>query len=139
MGSSDETKGRSKLSWEEGCAYLVPSNGGRSVGWVHTAANQLDDTGGDNNNNNNNNDNNSTDIGPTPAVVYTIKIPKKDETNHNDQSDYDKDGGWTHQLTQLCQDTLLHQKKDEDCVYIAMSEEASRTVRQVLMELNKPS
>ena len=36
IGSSDEESSRAKLDWEEGCVYLVPSNGGKAVGWVHS-------------------------------------------------------------------------------------------------------
>ena len=36
IGSSDEESSRTNLDWEEGGVYLVPSNGGKAVGWVHT-------------------------------------------------------------------------------------------------------
>lgn len=35
IGSSTEEKGRLNEDWEEGSIYLVPSNGGKAVGWVH--------------------------------------------------------------------------------------------------------
>lgn len=38
IGSSDEEKSRSDLGWQEGCIYLVPSNGGKAVGWIHHGA-----------------------------------------------------------------------------------------------------
>lgn len=36
IGSSDEEKSRKDLDWEEGSMYLVLSNGGKAIGWVHT-------------------------------------------------------------------------------------------------------
>lgn len=39
IGSSDEEKQRQVLDeWKEGQVWLVPSNGGRAVGWIHTSA-----------------------------------------------------------------------------------------------------
>ena len=35
IGSSDEEKSRKDLDWKEGGMYLVPSNGGKAMGWVH--------------------------------------------------------------------------------------------------------
>lgn len=35
IGSSDEEKSRKGMDWEEGGVYLIPSNGGKAVGWIH--------------------------------------------------------------------------------------------------------
>ena len=37
IGSNDEERSRTDLSWEEGDVYLVASNGGKAVGWIHHA------------------------------------------------------------------------------------------------------
>jgi hypothetical protein len=37
IGSSDEERSRKDMGWEEGGVYLVPSNGGKAVGWIHHA------------------------------------------------------------------------------------------------------
>jgi len=37
VGSSAEEKGRQWVEWEKGRAYLIPSNGGKAVGWVAVA------------------------------------------------------------------------------------------------------
>mmetsp|Transcript_612 Transcript_612/g.1105 ORF Transcript_612/g.1105 Transcript_612/m.1105 type:complete len:264 (-) Transcript_612:351-1142(-) len=34
IGSSDEEKSRTTVNWKEGKGYLVPSNGGRALGWI---------------------------------------------------------------------------------------------------------
>ena len=36
IGSSDEAKSRQFVNWKQGYAYLVPSNGGKALGWIHT-------------------------------------------------------------------------------------------------------
>mmetsp|Transcript_23316 Transcript_23316/g.32573 ORF Transcript_23316/g.32573 Transcript_23316/m.32573 type:complete len:159 (-) Transcript_23316:104-580(-) len=35
IGSSDEEKSRQCASWSEGKCYLLPSNGGKALGWTH--------------------------------------------------------------------------------------------------------
>lgn len=35
IGSSNEEQSRSDLDWQEGDVYLIPSNGGKAVGWIH--------------------------------------------------------------------------------------------------------
>ena len=35
IGSSNEAKSRMEEVWEERCAYLYPSNGGKAIGWVN--------------------------------------------------------------------------------------------------------
>jgi hypothetical protein len=35
FGSSDEEKNRKDTGWQQGQFYIVPSNGGKSLGWIH--------------------------------------------------------------------------------------------------------
>jgi hypothetical protein len=35
IGSRDEEKSRTKMNWKEGGFYLVPSNGGKAIGWIY--------------------------------------------------------------------------------------------------------
>jgi len=37
IGSSDEEKSRVRMNWKEGGLYLVPSNGGKAMGWIYHA------------------------------------------------------------------------------------------------------
>jgi hypothetical protein len=59
IGSSDEEKSRTVLDWKEGMILLVPSNGGKAIGWEHTAANAV-----------------ATHQQPSHAVLFVIKIPQ---------------------------------------------------------------
>ena len=43
VGSSDEENSRKVLNWKEGNIYLVPSNGGKAVGWFHTSSSDSND------------------------------------------------------------------------------------------------
>lgn len=45
IGSSDEEKSRTNLDWKEGEVYLVPSNGGKAVGWLYDAGSALSEGG----------------------------------------------------------------------------------------------
>mmetsp|Transcript_44953 Transcript_44953/g.66145 ORF Transcript_44953/g.66145 Transcript_44953/m.66145 type:complete len:332 (+) Transcript_44953:86-1081(+) len=58
FGSSDEERDRKPMCWEEGKAYLVPSNGGKTLGWIYQQENECGkeekDSGDD-----------------TPAIKYT--------------------------------------------------------------------
>jgi len=35
VGSSDEEQNRQRVSWSEGKCYLIPTNGGKALGWIH--------------------------------------------------------------------------------------------------------
>jgi hypothetical protein len=56
IGSSDEEKSRKYLNdFTEGSVFLVPSNGGKAIGWIHTTTTADNDSNDNSNNNNNNN------------------------------------------------------------------------------------
>lgn len=38
IGSSDESKSRNEVNWNQGNAYMVPSNGGKALGWIHSGS-----------------------------------------------------------------------------------------------------
>lgn len=56
IGSSDEEKSRKKVDWKEGSICLLPQNGGKALGWVHTKDGDSEELVG-------------------PAVMFSIKIP----------------------------------------------------------------
>jgi hypothetical protein len=37
IGSSEETKNRSRVDWMKQKAYIIPPNGGKALGWIHTS------------------------------------------------------------------------------------------------------
>jgi len=61
VGSSDETKGRKKVPWQQGSACFLPQNGGKALGWVHVTS--------------------KDDAAEEPvghAIMYSIKIPPQE-------------------------------------------------------------
>lgn len=68
VGSSDETRGRKTVHWREGTASLIPQNGGKALGWIHSK-----------------NDDAQEPVGH--AIMYFIKVTldvlekKEEETN----------------------------------------------------------
>lgn len=86
IGSSDEENSRTKVDWKEGMAYLVPPNGGKALGWVHSK-----------------DDEEAQDpIGH--AIMYTIKIPVKILESNPGGSDSAHD--WVRNVIITCRQAL---------------------------------
>ena len=138
IGSSDEEKGRTKMTdWTEGSFFLVPSNGGKAIGWIHTGDNSAStDTA--------TKDTDASDTAPTEekndesysnAVVYVAKIPlylvKDDE----------KSGGgnksWTNHLVECCRNGLKsfqEEPDDKTPAYYKFSGEESKILKIAFCE-----
>lgn len=141
IGSSDEEKSRKILiEWTEGRLFLVPSNGGKAVGWIHAsdgsdsthaATNNDDDyteTSATNNKKNNNE-------GGGFAVLFVAKIPLGIMNQDQDDS-----GGthneWTNQLIKSCRSGLeLYEKQRKKCPsYYKFSCEESNLLKKAILD-----
>lgn len=107
IGSSDEEKNRKPLEeWKEGSMFLVPSTGGKAVGWIHSKAKPKDSS------------DEATKIADTGtsayAVLYVAKIPMDvmlpviSDTQHISQDDKQSFGAcsWAQSLMNHCQQGL---------------------------------
>lgn len=125
VGSSDETKGRRKLSaWKEGSACLLFPNGGKALGFVHTK------------------DDNNAEEPVGHAIIYSIKIPidalekKQDET-----PDAPK---WVRAVVDICRENLRNDsptdRNDKETVRdssIPLSKDEMDRLKILLKELQE--
>mmetsp|Transcript_44712 Transcript_44712/g.50128 ORF Transcript_44712/g.50128 Transcript_44712/m.50128 type:complete len:327 (+) Transcript_44712:112-1092(+) len=89
IGSSDEEKGRKYLNdFTEGGVFLVPSNGGKAIGWIHTTTTDHGTTTDENNNT------------ATTAINSNViditeypKIPKSNDQEEEINTNNNNDGG----------------------------------------------
>jgi hypothetical protein len=103
IGSSDEEKSRFDLEdWREGHVILVPSNGGKAVGWLHTTTSTVSGAV---------TDAQKTAVGLGPAVLYVAKIPvdfhiiydiQDSKQNNNSDTHTDNDANWVKELLRHC-------------------------------------
>jgi len=145
IGSSDEEKSRTKMSrWTEGSFFLVPSNGGKAVGWIyHAIKDAMKDASGDSDSITNGTDDNkasstipkekSCSASDAFAVLYVAKIPpsaldKQESTERNDH--------WSSKLINFCRDGLLSCEKEsnEAPIYYKYSEEDSKLLKKTFRE-----
>jgi len=113
IGSSDEEKSRKDLDWNEGSFYLVPSNGGKAIGWIHTTNKASSASSNDNEKN----DNEGGDERPTgPAVFQIVKIPadKLLSTDGNEpETAEDEEQHWTQCFSRLCLKVFIENTDSE--------------------------
>jgi hypothetical protein len=124
IGSNDEEKSRTKVDWKEGMAYLVPPNGGKALGWLHSK-----------------DDNDAQDpIGH--AIMYTIKIPPKVIESNLEGSDSAQE--WVRNLITTCRQALpewstMDAKNNKDHAkqepWVQLSEDMSLLLRDLIHEL----
>jgi hypothetical protein len=147
IGSSDEEKSRKKMiEWTEGNVFLVPSNGGKAVGWIYasddsnstntnTATNDDDATG----TTKNKDEKRSEDHGF--AVLYVAKIPLGIIDKEQQQESRESSHQWTNQLAECCRNGLESRGKEsnETPLYYKLSAEASKGVAAESDVAERPS
>lgn len=92
VGSSAEEKGRKWVEWETGHAYFVPSNGGKAVGWVCVAKEDIKGSVGGNCNG-----------ARDPVEVYMLKaasdaLKESDEDNESQS--------WAQQIREMFKEEI---------------------------------
>ena len=96
IGSSDEEKSRTRMDWKDGGIYLVPSNGGKAVGFVYHASD-------------------SSEQGSGHAELKIAKIPQEmliDSQGKESVVHFSKDDAapyhrlWVNSLEEKCRDLL---------------------------------
>ena len=147
MGSQDEERGRKDLvDWKEGDVYLVPSNGGKAVAWIHSSSKSTTNT----------NDPpepestmvtsndcvtpNSTGTTSGHALLYICKIPNECVSNHESRKlddEEDPSGSWDQVIQNTCE-SELHSVNFEDTNgmrYTKLPQEKSHLIVQALSGL----
>jgi hypothetical protein len=93
VGSRNEEMSRLRMSWKQGDVVLVPSNGGRAVGFVHV--NDATST-------TNKGDEKDSALGQTFATLTICKIPAQD-SGKSQRSDGSTDSeSWYNRVRRLC-------------------------------------
>jgi hypothetical protein len=120
IGSSDEEKTREDLDWKEGTVYLVPSNGGKAVGWLHGAK-------------------------PAPstsprglAILNVIKIPldKLPAEKLIEQSSSETEpASWVDVVKFLCQKVLNTKSVEEDGLFLELSKDYGEMLHNALKQI----
>ena len=93
VGSAAEEQARIPVEWKAGGGYVIPSNGGKAVGWVCTTKDDQDESG----------------VGNASVEIIVIKItPEELEAVHVDLED---DGGesvksWTEAIKEIFNEEL---------------------------------
>ena len=138
IGSSDEEKSRKKMTeWTEGSFFLVPSNGGKAIGWIHTNVDSapindiIED--GDAKDTTLTQEKNSASY--SIAVLLVAKIPL-----HVVNKEQGKGGGsnrnWTNRLIECCRNGLECYKKQPGKTpsYYKFSAETSKLLKKAFLE-----
>lgn len=94
VGSSDEEKGRTKMTWTKRSAWLIPQNGGRAVGWVHIK------------------DNKDSKDPVGHAIMYVIKIPP--EVLEKDNGEAVDLPEWAESVLEICGKNLNESTESND-------------------------
>lgn len=98
VGSSDEEKGRETVHWEEGKAYLVPSNGGRALGWTNETVEKKDGAG--------------KSVSGSNMVLFMVKVtPEAMEAIPDDKEFTD---GWVRDVLRVFRQNLNLCKEGKD-------------------------
>lgn len=88
IGSSNEESGRKIVSWNERKGYVIPSNGGKALGWIHMKSQVEGD--------------------PEPkghVILYTIKIPVSNLAKRS-AGDEEGENGWVRSVCEICRNIL---------------------------------
>ena len=148
VGSAAEASKRCLTGWEPGKAYLVPSNGGRALGWVH--GNEIDkmseshqtDKGTAAGDNTPTSSSTTPSLPPlaSPIVLYTIKIPVALMIKNDGEKDDCK--AWMYEMARLTKKYLeerkarmastTNSKRDADSISYPLSVEDSKAVKTVV-------
>lgn len=128
IGSSDEEKTREDLGWKEGTVYLVPSNGGKAVGWLHAAKR-------------------APSLGPSTspprglAILNVIKIPlDKLPVEPIELSNSETElASWVDVVKFLCQKVLYTKSLEEDVLFPELSKEYGEMLQNALKQMEDGS
>ncbi|KAL3924553.1 MAG: hypothetical protein SGILL_000978 [Bacillariaceae sp.] len=142
VGSSDEEKSRKHLEdWKEGTVILVPSNGGKAVGWIH------DYKGGDCGSNDNEARDGEADAEDAsksnsgPAVLLMAKIPAtllaKGKTEQQQNHPDSEQPHWVNTLLTCCNDglhewTASNLEESNNCSYYTFPSVTRERIVQAL-------
>ena len=141
VGSSDEEKSRKKMTeWTEGNFFLVPSNGGKAIGWIHTTDNSSTSTDAQKAKENNPNETTSTANKQSEsydlAVLYVAKIPVNLADKEKRTSGESSNKNWTNQLIDCCINGLESYKNQPENVppYYKFPDEESKVLKMAFCE-----
>lgn len=130
IGSQDEEKSRKKLvEWTEGNVFLVPSNGGKAVGWIYardgfrntkTLTDRVEE---------------QDNKGDSFAILYIAKIPM-DVIDKAKQEPRENNHRWANQVVKCCQEglALRGEKRKDEQSYYKFSDETSKLLRNIFLE-----
>ncbi|CAB9511273.1 expressed unknown protein [Seminavis robusta] len=153
VGSQDEERGRKELkSWKEGDVYLVPSNGGKAVAWIHGRPNTTTNNTKDEESKTSDNEatedqtqnDDNTNSGSGHAIVYICKIPKDCLGNNNTTKQEDNEGNtmpWDEIVRTTCRSELQamengnHAEEANGMAYKKLPQESSRLLIDSLSKL----
>jgi len=131
IGSSDEEKSRKTMTeWTEGNFFLVPSNGGKAVGWIYGS----DDS---------DSHDPPTDTAPAEekhgdgfAVLFVAKIPLGIIIDKEQHRARERNHQWTNRLIDCCRSGLeeCENQSDKTPSYHKFSGEASKLLKKAFRE-----
>lgn len=136
IGSSDEEKSRTKMTdWKEGNFFLVPSNGGKAIGWIHTSDDSVSTDTKDGEASSTAPTEGKKEEGYSNAVLCVAKIPLylvKDEEKSGESNK-----SWTNHLVKCCRNGLKscqQEPDDKSPAYYKFSSEESKLLKIAFCE-----
>jgi hypothetical protein len=146
IGSSDEESSRICLKdWKEGSVILVPSNGGKAVGWLHEYPNDgvnrtslgVDSSAQENCDNKKKEKDKTTNVPASPVVIYVAKVPS-DKYQEIDSKRVD-DPLWVKAVLDCCrqglQELKLHMEGNTICQYIEITKREADSLKHHIRNL----
>ncbi len=132
IGSSDEEKSRTKMAdWNEGNFFLVPSNGGKAIGWIHARndSSSVDTATKDDDVSSIKPTEKNSDSSYSIAVLYVAKIPLHLVDTDGISGEGNKN--WTNILIECCRNGLasLQKEPDRTPAYYKFSGEDSKLLK----------
>ena len=136
VGSSDEEKSRKKMTeWTDGKFFLVPSNGGKAIGWIHTSGSDSASTHVQNEQDDDTNETKSTEDRQSEsynnAVLYVAKIPLYLVDKEKRTSGESSNKSWTNQVIERCRNGLESYQNGSENVpsYYKFSDKESKLLK----------
>jgi len=140
IGSSDEEESRKKMiEWTEGNVFLVPSNGGKAVGWICANDDSISTDTADN-------DDDHEATGTTSekekhdeshgfAVLYVAKIPQG-LIDQGKLESRESDNQWANRLIEGCRDGLefCKNQSEKKPMYYKFPDEISKLLKKAIRE-----
>lgn len=128
IGSSAEEKSRRDLDWSEGSMYLVPSNGGKAMGWIHTKDKESSSSS-----------ENDEDKPSGHTIMQIVKVPadKLLSTDGDDsENEEDDEQKWVSVFLRFCLTGFIEiaDSTNEKPPYYKFSEEDCSALRQAFQE-----